>query len=145
MLESAAGGSSYAGELAHEPARSPPSEGNGRRQAEPSTLGINGLLDFKMEVTLDGETLSAAAVGRLLAHSDGLALIRGKWVEVDHARLSQTLEQFEAVERRASTDGLTFGEAMRMLEGAGFSAVNRPHRWMSPGAKRLPGLGSPRR
>ena len=28
----------------------------------------------------------------------------------------------EAVERRASTDGLTFGEAMRMLAGAGFTA-----------------------
>jgi superfamily II DNA or RNA helicase len=88
----------------------------------PSTLGIDGLLDFKMEVTLDGETLSAAEIKRLLAHSDGLALIRGKWVEIDHARLSQTLEQFEAVERRASTDGLTFGEAMRMLAGAGFTA-----------------------
>jgi SNF2 helicase protein/SNF2 domain-containing protein len=88
----------------------------------PSTLGIDGLLDFKMEVTLDGDTLSAVEIKRLLAHSDGLALIRGKWVEVDHARLSKTLEQFEAVERRASTDGLTFGEAMRMLAGAGITA-----------------------
>ena len=87
----------------------------------PSTLGIDGLLDFTMEVTLDGETLSAAEIKRLLAHSDGLALIRGKWVEVDHARLSRTLEQFEAIERRASTDGLSFGEAMRMLAGAGIT------------------------
>jgi hypothetical protein len=31
-----------------------------------------------MEVTLDGERLSAAEIKRLLAHSDGLALIRGK-------------------------------------------------------------------
>jgi superfamily II DNA or RNA helicase len=88
----------------------------------PSTLGIDGLLDFKMEVTLDGDTLSAAEIKRLLAHSDGLAMVRGKWIEVDHARLSKTLEQFEAVERRASTDGVTFGEAMRMLAGAGITA-----------------------
>ena len=87
----------------------------------PSTLGIDALLDFTMEVTLDGERLSAAEIKRLLAHSDGLALIRGKWVEVDHARLSRTLEQFEAIERRASTDGLSFGEAMRMLAGAGIA------------------------
>jgi superfamily II DNA or RNA helicase len=87
----------------------------------PSTLGIDALLDFAMEVTLDGERLSAAEIKRLLAHSDGLALIRGKWVEVDHARLSRTLEQFEAVERRASADGLSFGEAMRMLAGAGIT------------------------
>jgi non-specific serine/threonine protein kinase len=35
--------------------------------------------------------------------------------------LSRTLEQFEAIERRASTDGLSFGEAMRMLAGAGIT------------------------
>jgi len=87
----------------------------------PSQLGTDALLDFRMEVTLDGESLSAAEIKRLLAHSDGLALIRGKWVEVDHERLNRTLEQFEAIERRAATDGLSFGEAMRMLAGAGIA------------------------
>ena len=87
----------------------------------PSQLGMDALLDFRMEVTLDGEKLSAAEIKRLLAHSDGLVLIRGKWVEVDHERLSRTLEQFEAIERRAASDGLSFGEAMRMLAGAGIA------------------------
>src|SRR5207249_24347 len=76
---------------------------------EPSHLGMDALLDFEMEVTLDGESLSKAEIKRLLAQSDGLILIRGKWVEVDHERLSRTLEQFEAVGRRAKTDGLSFG------------------------------------
>ena len=74
---------------------------------------MEALLDFRMAVTLDGEDLSAAEIKQLLAHSDGLALIRGKWVEVDQERLSRTLEQFEAIERRAVTDGLSFGEADR--------------------------------
>jgi superfamily II DNA or RNA helicase len=87
----------------------------------PSHLGMDALLDFEMEVTLDGESLSRAEIKRLLAQSDGLVLIRGKWVEVDHDRLSRTIEQFEAVERRAATDGLSFGEAMRMLAGAGIA------------------------
>jgi len=87
----------------------------------PSQLGMDAMLDFRMEVTLDGEKLSAAEIKRLLAHSDGLALIRGKWVEVDHARLSRTLDQFEAIEHRAAVDGLSFGEAMRMLAGAGIA------------------------
>jgi superfamily II DNA or RNA helicase len=85
----------------------------------PSQLGMDALLDFKMEVTLDGESLSAAEIKRLLGQSDGLVLIRGKWVEVDHERLSRTLEQFETIERRAAAEGLSFGEAMRMLAGAG--------------------------
>jgi non-specific serine/threonine protein kinase len=87
----------------------------------PSTLGLDALLDFRMAVTLDGEDLSAAEIKQLLAQSDGLVLIRGKWVEVDRERLSRTLEQFEAIERRATTEGLSFGEAMRMLAGAGIA------------------------
>jgi superfamily II DNA or RNA helicase len=87
----------------------------------PSQLGMDALLDFEMEVTLDGESLSKAEIKRLLAQSDGLVLIRGKWVEVDHERLSRTIEQFEAVEHRAASDGLSFGEAMRMLAGAGIA------------------------
>jgi non-specific serine/threonine protein kinase len=88
----------------------------------PSHLGMDALLDFRMAVTLDGETLSAAEIKRLLAHSDGLVLIRGKWVEVDRERLIRTLDQFEAIERRAASDGLSFGEAMRLLAGAGVAA-----------------------
>jgi non-specific serine/threonine protein kinase len=85
----------------------------------PSPLGLDALLDFRMEVTLDGESLTRAEIKRLLAHSDGLVLIRGRWVEVDRERLSRTLDQFEAIERRAADDGLSFGEAMRLLAGAG--------------------------
>jgi len=44
----------------------------------PSHLGMDALLDFRMEVTLDGENLTAVEIKRLLAHSDGSALIRGK-------------------------------------------------------------------
>src|SRR5262249_25972689 len=65
----------------------------------PGKLGMNALLDFDMEVTLDSERLSAAEIGQLLAHTDGLALIRGKWVEIDHDRLSRTLDRFRAVEK----------------------------------------------
>ena len=87
----------------------------------PAQLGLDALLDFRMEVTLDGEMLTQSEIKRLLAQSDGLAFIRGRWVEIDHERLSRTLEQFEAIERRAAADGLSFGEAMRLLAGAGIS------------------------
>jgi superfamily II DNA or RNA helicase len=87
----------------------------------PSQLGMDALLDFRMEVTLDGENLSAAEIKGLLAQTDGLAFIRGKWVEIDHERLSRTLERFEAVERDAAAKGLSFGEAMRLLAGVGIS------------------------
>ena len=84
----------------------------------PAQLGLNALLDFHMEVTLDGEMLSTAEIKNLLAQSEGLAFIRGRWVEIDRERLNRTLEQFKAIERQAADEGLSFGEAMRLLAGA---------------------------
>ncbi len=88
----------------------------------PSGIGKDALLDFRMEVTLDGETLTAAEIRELLAKSDGLALVRGRWVEVDRERLSRMIEHFGEVERAAAENGLSFGEAMRMLAGADVAA-----------------------
>ena len=111
----------------------------------PSHLGLDALLDFQVEVTLGGETLSKAEIKRLLAQSEGLALIRGKWVEVDHDRLTRTLEQFEEIERRASDEGLSFAEAMRLLAGAGWPAMGSPGRPPSTGARRWRARGWRRR
>jgi non-specific serine/threonine protein kinase len=88
----------------------------------PTGLGMDALLDFQMQVTLDGETLTATEIRRLLAGSDGLALIRGRWVEVDSAKLGQMLAQFREVERTAVDGGLSYAEAMRMLAGANVAA-----------------------
>ena len=83
----------------------------------PSGLGTEALLDFKMGVSLDGEALTKAEIEQLLASSNGLHLVRGRWVEVDRERLSRMLAEFRAVETAAAKDGLSFGEAMRLLAG----------------------------
>jgi non-specific serine/threonine protein kinase len=87
----------------------------------PSQLGKDALLDFRMELSLDGEALGAAEIERLLAGSDGLQLIRGRWVEVDRDKLTRMLERFHEVEQAAAQGGLGFAEAMRMLAGANLS------------------------
>ncbi|MGB7046629.1 MAG: DEAD/DEAH box helicase, partial [Methylocella sp.] len=88
----------------------------GRR--EPSALGLDGLLDFRVETTLDGEPLTEAEVHALLAGTDGLALLRGQWVEVDRARLEQVMARFRDAESLAAREGMSFAEAMRLLAGA---------------------------
>jgi non-specific serine/threonine protein kinase len=87
----------------------------------PSGLGQDALLDFRMEVTLEGEPLTASEIRNLLARTDGLALVRGKWVELDRERLQEMIERFGEVERAATDNGLGFGEALRLLAGAGIS------------------------
>src|SRR6266567_2359271 len=84
----------------------------------PAGLGQDALLDFQTEVTLDGERLTAAEIRELLEKSDGLALVRGRWVEVDHERLRRMLEHFREIERTAAENGLGFREAVRLLAGA---------------------------
>jgi non-specific serine/threonine protein kinase len=49
----------------------------------PSGLGTEALLDFKMGVSLDGDPLTKAEIEQLLSASNGLHLVRGRWVEVD--------------------------------------------------------------
>ncbi len=84
----------------------------------PSLLGKEALLDFKMEVSLDGEDLSGAELQALLERGDGLQLIRGRWVEVDRKALERMLKRFSAIEQVAAGGGLTFAEAMRLVAGA---------------------------
>lgn len=83
-----------------------------------SGLGTDALLDFTMGVSLDGEPLTNAEIEQLLVAANGLHLLRGRWVEVDRERLSRMLDEFRAVETAAAKDGLSFGEAMRLLAGA---------------------------
>jgi superfamily II DNA or RNA helicase len=87
----------------------------------PSGLGTDALLDFRMEVTLDGECLTVAEIDKILMGSDGLHLVRGRWVEVDRAKLGRMLDEFRAVEKVATENGLAFADAMRLLAGAGVS------------------------
>lgn len=83
----------------------------------PSLLGMDALLDFRMEVTLDGQALTPAEIQSLLAANAGLQWIRGQWVELDRDRLSHLIARFQGVEEAAAA-GLPFGQAMRLLAGA---------------------------
>jgi non-specific serine/threonine protein kinase len=83
----------------------------------PSTLGLDALLDFSVALTLDGEAISESEWQAILAGTDGLALVRGKWVELDREKLREVLGHWESA-RRAAREGVSFREAMRLLAGA---------------------------
>ena len=93
----------------------------GKRPA--SGFGVDALLDFTAEITLDGERLTTAEIAGLLAGTAELVLLRGRWVEIDRARLDRTLARFRAAETRAGAEGLSFAEAMRLLSGADLTSA----------------------
>jgi non-specific serine/threonine protein kinase len=83
----------------------------------PSALGIDAMLDFSVELTLDGQTITAQELATLRASAEGLFLLKGRWVEADAKKLEEVLTHWRAVQRGA-VDGVSFIEGMRLLAGA---------------------------
>ena len=108
---------------ANRPARPKVSGTVGARK--PSAFGLDGVLDFQMDVTLDGDPLTDAEIRRLLTGTENLVLLRGQWVEVDRERLERTMQRFREAEALAARDGLSFAEAMRMLAGAAVTSDDK--------------------
>jgi len=82
-----------------------------------SAVGLDKLLDFQVGLTLDGATLTDEERRQLLASTEGLLFLRGKWVEVDPERLREALAHWKQVEKEHA-DGISFFEGMRLLAGA---------------------------
>ncbi len=77
----------------------------------------NSLLDFKVQLALGDQELTEAEWRELIAADEGLVLLRGQWVEVDRDKLNEALNHWKQVER-ASGDGVSFIQGMRLLAGA---------------------------
>lgn len=88
-----------------------------------SSVDLNTLLSFDVHLALGGERLAPAEVKELLAASEQLVLIKGRWVEVDRDSLNQVLEHWKLAQK-ATRQGLTFIEGMRLLAGAPVDAVS---------------------
>jgi len=84
----------------------------------PAHLGMDAMLDFDVTLTLGGERLSAKEAKALLAASEGLLLVKGRWVEVDPAKLGLVLAHWQDLGAQAEAEGVSFAKAMRLLAGA---------------------------
>ena len=78
-------------------------------EEKPHMLGMDTILQMVPQLTVDGVPLSREEVEALLARTEGLAFLKGKWIEVDHQRLEKLLAEVENYE-----GSLTFMQALRM-------------------------------
>jgi len=104
-----------------------------------SGVGGDSLLDFSVELTLGGETLTVAERRQILASTAGLALVRGRWVEIDPAELKEALARL-AKAAETQGEGIGIGEALRLAAGLGKEAGEgegggwvrvEPGRWLA--------------
>jgi non-specific serine/threonine protein kinase len=86
---------------------------------QPSGFGAGAMLDFSVDLALDGEPLGPEDWDAISASTDGLVLLKGRWVEVDRDKLAAVLDHWKSVQRAAASDGVPFLEAMRLLAGGG--------------------------
>ena len=74
-----------------------------------SLLGLNTILGMEGYLEVDGQKLTKAQIKEMLAMDEGLSLIKGKWVEVDHERLNALLQEMEKYH-----GDITMMEALRL-------------------------------
>ena len=82
--------------------------------AAPTFVGMDAVLDCAPSLSINGVPITAEEARRLLQESEGLALIKNKWVVVDKAKLQQTLEAYEQVRTLLEDGGLTLREALAL-------------------------------
>lgn len=81
-------------------------------EEKPSMLGFDTLVSVQPRLMVDGMVLTEEDIKQLLAQTEGLALLKGKWVEVDHKRLRELLARMEDVPGE-----ITLLDAMQMELG----------------------------
>ncbi len=79
---------------------------------KPSMLGFDAILSMKPSLVVDGVELTDTEIKRLLGQTEGLAFLKGKWVEVNHERLKRLLETMEQYDGEIS-----LRDAMKMEAG----------------------------
>ncbi len=75
----------------------------------PSLLGFDSLISVQPQLMVDGVPLTEEEIRDLLNQTEGLAFLKGKWVEVDHDRLRTLLSEMDGMPEK-----LTLMEALRM-------------------------------
>ena len=75
---------------------------------QPSFLGFESVLSMTPHLEVDGTPLSREEIELLLKQTEGLAFLKGKWIEVDHSRLEQLLKEMDE-----PREGMTFLQALR--------------------------------
>lgn len=81
-------------------------------EKKPSMLGFDSLVSMVPSLTLDGTRLTQEDIEHLLSQTEGLARLKGKWVEVNHAKLRALLKEMEKYK-----GDLTLLKALRIQTG----------------------------
>lgn len=102
-------------------------------QNRSSLVGLDSLLSATPTLVVDGRKLSLKEMKELLAQDEGLYLLKGSWVEVDHEKLKQLMDLMA----QSKTD-LSFLDVLKLQAGLEENKTGLPEaaqitngRWLS--------------
>ena len=82
-------------------------------EERPSMLGAGTLISMQPQFVVDGQELTPEDIQELLGQTNGLAFLKGKWIEVDQDRLNRLLQEMDSLKGE-----VTLMEALKMGLGA---------------------------
>lgn len=80
---------------------------------EPSAVGLSALMSFSPEIYLGDERFTKEEIEALLSETNGLAFLKGKWVELDRDKLQSILTAFDELDGK----DISLADAIRMQSG----------------------------
>ncbi len=95
-------------------------------EAKGSLIGADSLLDFNVQMSLEGEPLEESELHAILQSASGLVLLKGRWVEVDRDKLQQVMDHWKKVQSAGGRSGVPLLEGLRLLSGFDASQAGEP-------------------
>ncbi len=80
----------------------------------PAMVGMDAILTCIPSLVVNGVAITRTEARRLLDQSEGLVLIKNKWVVVDTDKLQATLDAYDAVRAQMESGGMTLREAIAL-------------------------------
>lgn len=80
----------------------------------PSQVGLAAMMDFSPMLKVGDEPLTEKELRAFLDSAEGLISYKGKWVEINKAKLEAVLQALEKVKDLAEDEALSLGDALRL-------------------------------
>ena len=81
----------------------------------PSHVGLDALLSFTPQLIIDGVEITREELESLILQTEGLSLLKGKWVEIDHEKLRAVLDAYDIAS--VQSGDVTLSDALRLQMG----------------------------
>lgn len=79
-----------------------------------STLNINSIIDFNINLMLGDKKISEEEIKKFLAQKEGLKIIDGKWIKIDHYELNKLLLLYSDLKNFSHSNNLSFIDVLNL-------------------------------